>query len=92
METSQGRRKSLSWLLHFPMNQKGRYRDTRFWRSRIPRFLLHSMQTHVIHHLYPGIPHWDEPAAMEKLKPYLLANGVPGAEKIPDVLRGKLLL
>ena len=75
-----------SWYPHYPFEQ-GRYKDTRFWQSRIPRFLCQSMQTHVMHHLYPRIPHWDEPKAMEALRPYLIARGVPGAEDIPEKVR-----
>jgi beta-carotene hydroxylase len=76
-----------SWLPHYPMEETGRYRDTRFWRIGLPRYLDQSMQTHVIHHLYPGIPHFDEPKAMEALKPFLLERGVPGAEDIPEQVR-----
>ncbi|MEM8769412.1 MAG: fatty acid desaturase [Pseudomonadota bacterium] len=76
-----------SWLPHHPMEATGRYRDTRFWQIRLPRYLDQSMQTHVIHHLYPGIPHFDEPKAMEALKPFMVARGVPGAEEIPERVR-----
>lgn len=76
-----------SWLPHYPMESTGRYQDTRFWRIRLPRYLDQSMQTHVIHHLYPGIPHFDEPKAMEALKPFMIERGVPGAEDIPDKVR-----
>jgi len=34
--------------------------------------------------LHPGIGHFDEPKAIEALKPFLLARGIPGANKIPD--------
>ena len=76
-----------SWLPHHPMEETGRYRDTRFWQIRLPRYLDQSMQTHVIHHLYPGIPHFDEPKAMEALKPFLIERGVRGAEDIPEKVR-----
>jgi beta-carotene hydroxylase len=76
-----------SWLPHHPMEETGRYKDTRFWQNRLPRYLDQSMQTHIIHHLYPGIPHFDEPKAMEALKPFLIARGVRGAEDIPDRVR-----
>jgi fatty acid desaturase len=42
------------------------------------------MQLHFIHHLHPGIGHYDEPKAIEALKPFLIARGVPGSEDIPD--------
>ena len=62
----------------------GRYQNTRFWTHWMPRFLNHSMQLHFIHHLHPGIGHYDEPKAIEALKPFLLARGVPGSENIPN--------
>ena len=62
----------------------GRYQNTRFWSHWMPRFFNHSMQLHFIHHLHPGIGHYDEPKAIEVLKPFLVARKVPGAEQIPD--------
>ncbi len=81
-----------AWEPHRPGTQTGRYADTRFWTIPIPRFLCHSMQTHVIHHLYPTIPHWDEPKAMEALRPFMIDRGVPGATEIPDRVRFNPLL
>ena len=62
----------------------GRYQNTRFWSHWMPRFFNHSMQLHFIHHLHPGIGHYDEPKAIEALKPFLVARKIPGAEQIPD--------
>ena len=62
----------------------GRYQNTRFWTHWMPRFINHSMQLHFIHHLHPSIGHYDEPKAIEALKPFLIARKVPGAENIPD--------
>ena len=62
----------------------GRYKDTRFWTNGIPRFLNHSMQIHVMHHMYPRICHFDEPKAIEVLRPFMIARGIPNAEKIPE--------
>ena len=76
-----------AWQPHRPGSETGRYQDTRFWRVPVPRFILQSMPTHVVHHLYPTIPHWDEPKALEALKPFLLERGVPGAEEIPERVR-----
>ena len=64
----------------------GRYQNTRFWSHWMPRYLNHSMQLHFIHHLHPGIGHYDEPKAVEALKPFLIARKVPGANNIPDRL------
>ena len=51
---------------------KGRYKNTRFWTNRMPRFLNHSMQIHTMHHMYPRICHYDEAKAIEALKPFSL--------------------
>ena len=56
----------------------------RFWQHWMPRYINHSMQLHFVHHLHPNIGHYDEPRAIEELKPFLIARGVPGAEEIPD--------
>ena len=70
---------------------QGRYKDTRFWVNGIPRFFNHSMQIHVMHHMYPNICHFDEPKAIEALKPFMIARGIPGAEDLPDKISYKLL-
>ena len=72
-----------SWYPHLKTEQ-GRYKDTRFWQHWMPRYINHSMQLHFIHHLHPSIGHFDEPKAIEALKPFLIARGVPGAEQIPE--------
>ena len=72
-----------SWYPHYQMDI-GRYKDTRFWHHLLPRYINHSMQLHFVHHLHPGIGHYDEPKAIEALKPFLIEKGVPGAEEIPD--------
>jgi beta-carotene hydroxylase len=64
--------------------EPGRYKNTRFWQHWMPRYINHSMQLHFVHHLHPNIGHYDEPKAIEELKPFLIARGVPGAKDIPD--------
>ena len=72
-----------SWYPHYQM-ETGRYKDTRFWHHLLLRYINHSMQLHFVHHLHPGIGHFDEPKAIEALKPFLIERGVPGADQIPD--------
>ena len=72
-----------SWFPHVGTSQ-GRYQDTRFWSHWMPRYINHSMQLHFIHHLHPGIGHYDEPKAIEALRPFLIEKGVPGADEIPE--------
>ena len=75
-----------SWYPHLKTEQ-GRYKDTRFWHHWMPRYINHSMQLHFIHHLHPSIGHFDEPKAIEALRPFLIARGVPGAEEIPQKIQ-----
>ena len=65
----------------------GRYKDSRFWSNAMPRYLNHSMQIHAMHHMYPNICHYDEPKAIEALKPFMVARGIPGAEEIPEKIK-----
>jgi len=66
---------------------KGRYKDTRFWSNGIPRFLNHSMQIHAMHHMYPNINHFDEPMAIEALKPFMLEREMPNTKNLPKKVR-----
>jgi len=66
----------LSWAPHHPATAKGRYRDTRAWRSRFGNIFTMGMQYHVIHHLYPRIPLTRTPAAYWEMRPILEARGV----------------
>ena len=70
---------------------KGRYKDTRFWSNGIPRFLNHSMQIHAMHHMYPNINHFDEPKAIEALKPFMKERKMPGSSNLPNSIRFKHL-
>ena len=66
----------LSWAPHNPNMGKGRYRDTRSWKSSIGNILSTGMQYHTVHHLYPYIPLDRTPAAYREMRPLLLARGV----------------
>ena len=41
--------------------------------------------------MYPNICHFDEPKAIEALKPFMIARGIPGAEDLPDKISYKFL-
>jgi beta-carotene hydroxylase len=58
----------LSWAPHYPMEEKGRYRDTRAWRSPVGTILSIGMEYHVIHHLYPKIPLCQTGAAFRAMR------------------------
>jgi len=69
----------------------GRHSDTRFWSNGIIRFFNHSMQIHAMHHMYPKICHHDEPKAIEALRPFMIARGIPGADRIPERIKNNPL-
>ena len=66
----------LSWAPHHPSIEKGRYRDTRAWKSPVGTLLSMGMEYHLVHHLYPKIPLIDTPKAFYALEPILLARGI----------------
>ena len=74
---------------HMPHKElkPGRYKDTKFWTNGIPRYFNHSMQIHVMHHMYPKICHYDEPKAIEALRPFMIARGIPGAQDSPEKIK-----
>jgi fatty acid desaturase len=65
----------LSWAPHHPAQQKGRYRDTRSFRSVLGNIGSLGMQYHIIHHLHPRIPLYRTPRAYWEMKPILEARG-----------------
>ena len=67
----------LSWAPHHPREGKlGRYENANLFKSRLGHVLSMGMQTHLVHHLYPGIPNHRTKAAYFALKPILKARGV----------------
>lgn len=65
----------LSWAPHNPGLSKGRYRDTRSFRSILGNIGSLGMQYHIIHHLHPRIPLYRTPRAYWEMKPILEARG-----------------
>ena len=47
---------TLSWAPHHPMEEQGRYRNTRGFKAKIGTILTMGMEYHIIHHLHPSIP------------------------------------
>ncbi|MEL6826791.1 MAG: fatty acid desaturase [Pseudomonadota bacterium] len=65
----------LSWAPHNPELTKGRYHDTRSFRSILGNIGSLGMQYHIIHHLHPRIPLYRTPRAYWEMKPILEARG-----------------
>ena len=70
----------LSWAPHNPGMQKGRYRDTRSFRSVLGNIGSLGMQYHIVHHLHPRIPLYRTPRAYWEMKPILEARGCDVSE------------
>jgi len=67
----------LSWAPHHPREgRQGRYENSYIFKSRLGHVLSMGMETHLVHHLYPGIPNHRTRAAYFALKPILKARGV----------------
>ena len=65
----------LSWAPHHPMVKRGRYRETRAFRSIWGNIGSSGMQYHIIHNLYPTIPLNRHPAVYRALRPILEERG-----------------
>ena len=65
----------LSWAPHFPNPERGRYRNTRYFKARMGNILAMGMEHHIIHHLHPGIPLNRNAAAFDEMRPILEARG-----------------
>ena len=65
----------MSWAPHFPNPERGRYRNTRYFKARLGNIVAMGMEHHIIHHLHPGIPlNWNG-AAFHEMRPILEARG-----------------
>ena len=66
----------LSWAPHSPGLTKGKYRDTKSWKSKLGDPLSMWMGYHVVHHLHPYIPLLKTGPAYWEMRPILEARGV----------------
>lgn len=79
-----------AWLPHHPHAERGRYRDTRITLFPGGTLLIRGQNHHLLHHLFPRVPHYHLPALFRELRPVLEAQGAriegpgagPGAPKI----------
>ena len=67
----------LSWAPHHPMEETGRYRDTRAWKSPVGTILSMGMEYHIIHHLFPRIPLFQTGPAYHEMRQMLDERGCP---------------
>jgi beta-carotene hydroxylase len=66
----------LSWAPHHPRDQQSRYLNTRVFKSRMGHVMSMGMQYHIVHHLYPHIPHHRLKPAYYEMRDLLAARGV----------------
>ncbi len=64
----------LSWFPHHPMEEQGRYRNTRGFHYWFGNIISFGMEHHIVHHLHPGIPLNRNAAAFRDMRSILVAR------------------
>ena len=80
-----------AWLPHFPHRERGRYRDTRVTRFPLSTAICRGHDRHILHHMFPQVPHYRLPKMFEEMRPILVEQGVRiegslGGEGAPPVM------
>lgn len=65
-----------AWLPHHPHAERGRYRDTRVTLFPLATLLIRGQNHHILHHMFPRVPHYRLPALFADMRPILEAQGV----------------
>ncbi len=65
-----------AWLPHQPHAERGRYRDTRVTLFPLATLLIRGQNHHILHHMFPRVPHYRLPALFAEMRPILEAQGV----------------
>ena len=63
------------WLPHHPHAEVGRYRDTRVFTFPGSTFLIRGHDYHLLHHLWPRVPHYKLRSLWNEIGPYLASQG-----------------
>lgn len=64
-----------AWLPHHPHGDTTRYGNARVTLFPLSTFLLRGQNHHVLHHMFPRIPHYSLPSLFRELRPLLEAEG-----------------
>ena len=64
-----------AWLPHHPHNERGRYRDTRITLFPGGTLLIRGHNHHLLHHMFPRVPHYRLPALFREMRPILEEHG-----------------
>jgi fatty acid desaturase len=63
------------WLPHHPHSETGRYRDTRIFTFIGSTFLIRGHDHHLLHHLFPVVPHYRLRALWVDMRDHLAEQG-----------------
>lgn len=63
------------WLPHHPHGETGRYRDTRILTFPGSNLLIRGHDYHLIHHMFPRVPHYKLAALFDEIGPHLAQQG-----------------
>ena len=63
------------WLPHHPRGEVGRYRDTRVFTFPGSTFLIRGHDYHLLHHLFPRVPHYRLRSLWKAMGPHLASQG-----------------
>jgi len=64
-----------AWLPHRPHEETTRYRDTRIFTFPGSTFLIRGHDHHLLHHLFPRVPHYHLRTLWKEMAPHLHAQG-----------------
>jgi len=64
-----------AWLPHRPHKETTRYRDTRVFTFTGSTFLIRGHDYHLLHHLFPRVPHYHLRSLWKEMAPHLDAQG-----------------
>ena len=64
-----------AWLPHHPHDERGRYRDTRITLFPGGTLLIRGQNHHLLHPMFPRVPHYRLPALFREMRPILEAHG-----------------
>jgi beta-carotene hydroxylase len=81
-----------AWLPHHPHADIGRYRDTRVTLFPMATLLCRGHNHHVLHHMFPRVPHYRLPRLFAEMRPILEERGVRIEGPLAGPAAPKLLL
>lgn len=64
-----------AWLPHHPHGEVGRYRDTRVLTFPGSTFLIRGHDYHLLHHMFPRVPHYHLGSLFDEMGQHLLEQG-----------------